>query len=298
MTIEIWAATPTPFHQDGSLNVDGVSAQRDHLADFGIDGAFVTGTTGEFFALSVDERVAVIDAWAEERTLRISAHVGDLVLENAQMLAERAADKGFDMVASVAPFYGNAPSVDRVVGFLDDVASAAPGVDFCYYHIPGFTGLQYSLREILLEALTRVPTLAAVKFTSPDLLTYSNLREEFPDIKFYFGQDELMPAALALGAQGFIGSLYNTVGPTARRIVELFEAGRVSDAYRMHKILRETATYVGEFGGLGFIKEISGLVSAEAGPARAPWGPISQGGRAAARELVERIRRYNNGEFD
>ncbi|MCX6358230.1 MAG: dihydrodipicolinate synthase family protein, partial [Armatimonadetes bacterium] len=59
------AAVHTPFHSDGSLNLGLVSSQSRRLAAGGVRGVFVTGTTGEGQSLTVDERCAMAEAWAE-----------------------------------------------------------------------------------------------------------------------------------------------------------------------------------------------------------------------------------------
>src|SRR5450432_1286220 len=53
----IWAATPTPFLPDLSLNVGGFEKNLRHWIDeLLVDGFFVGGKQGEFFSMSVAER--------------------------------------------------------------------------------------------------------------------------------------------------------------------------------------------------------------------------------------------------
>jgi N-acetylneuraminate lyase len=49
------AATHTPFHADGSLNVAAVASQAAHLLKTGVSAVFIGGTTGESASLTVDE---------------------------------------------------------------------------------------------------------------------------------------------------------------------------------------------------------------------------------------------------
>ena len=53
-SVEIWAATPTPFDDRGALDLAVVPAQVAHLQATGVFGAFVAGTTGEFPTLTVE----------------------------------------------------------------------------------------------------------------------------------------------------------------------------------------------------------------------------------------------------
>src|SRR5258705_11814021 len=59
------AATHTPFHSDGSLNLGGVEKQAAHLLANQVTTVFIGGTTGESSSLSLDERHALARRWTE-----------------------------------------------------------------------------------------------------------------------------------------------------------------------------------------------------------------------------------------
>ena len=50
------AAPFTPFHGDGSLNLNVIAPYARHLKANGVGGVFVAGTTGEAASLSLGER--------------------------------------------------------------------------------------------------------------------------------------------------------------------------------------------------------------------------------------------------
>jgi N-acetylneuraminate lyase len=286
-SVEIWAATPTPFDNRGELDLGVVPAQLRHLQATGVFGAFVAGTTGEFPSLTGEERQALVSEWAAQRptSLRLGAHIGATQLGQAQQLAAQAESAGVDMVASVAPFYGKA-SLDRTVSWLADLAQAAPNTPFCFYHIPSMTGSSLRPSEVVSLAVSRIPTLRAVKFTDPDLLEFAVTRAVAPDVRVYFGRDELLPAALAFGADGVIGSLYNGLAPVARAVIRAFAAGRTTEAFDLHQPFRATSAAADAHGGVGFIKELMNELGPSAGVCRPPWGPIDAAGRAVVERLA------------
>ena len=53
------AATHTPFHEDGNIDLGKIEAFAERLVRDGVQGVFVCGTTGEFSSLSVEERMQV-----------------------------------------------------------------------------------------------------------------------------------------------------------------------------------------------------------------------------------------------
>jgi N-acetylneuraminate lyase len=290
--LEIWAATATPFDADGELALDMVKAQAQHLSENDVDGAFVAGTSGEFPALSVEEREELLDTWAAHRPegLRLGVHVGHLDLRQAQRLAAHGETLGVDMVASVAPFFGES-RVDRTVRWLAEVAAAAPRTPFCLYHIPAMTGSRASPSELVARAAREIPTLAYVKFTDNDLLAFDETRAAAPKVRVFFGRDELLPSALAFGAEGVIGSLYNGLAPVARAVAAASAQGRHALALDLHGVFREIARAADQHGGPAFVKELMNRLGPDAGVSRPPWGPLDPDGLAAVEELVPLVKR-------
>src|SRR6185295_8538480 len=87
------AATHTPFHADGSLNLDVIEKQAAHLLANGVKFAFIGGTTGESHSLALDERRALAQRWREVAhgsELKVIVHVGGNCLADARTLAAQA----------------------------------------------------------------------------------------------------------------------------------------------------------------------------------------------------------------
>jgi 4-hydroxy-tetrahydrodipicolinate synthase len=83
---EIISAIPTPFAEDGKLNLPALRTNLERLEPL-LDGVFAAGTTGEFLALSDDERIAVIEeALAVFGPARVVAHVGAAATHQAVAL--------------------------------------------------------------------------------------------------------------------------------------------------------------------------------------------------------------------
>jgi N-acetylneuraminate lyase len=290
--LEIWAATPTPFDTEVRLDVSVIPEQAAHLAAAGVYGAFVTGTTGEFAALSTEERREIVEAWAKARPegFGVAAHVGGTDLGQATELASHAEAHGVDFIASVAPYYGDAPTIELLVGHLRAVAAAAPSTPLCYYHIPSMTGVKHRPSDVVARAAAEIPTLRGVKFTDGDLMEYDRTRSSAADVRVYFGRDELLPAGLAFGVDAVIGSLFNGLAPVAHRVVEAFDRGEHALAFELHRPFRDIATVSERHGGLGFVKELMNSLSPDCGRPRTPWGPLGERDAAAVATLLPGLR--------
>ena len=58
----------TPFHDDGSVNLEEYTRLSEYLAEAGLKGIFVCGTTGEFVNLTLEERKSLLQAAAVSYT--------------------------------------------------------------------------------------------------------------------------------------------------------------------------------------------------------------------------------------
>jgi len=268
------AAVQTPLHPDGTLNLAAVEEQAKHLVRHGVTDAFIGGTTGECSSLTLAERQALAQRWlavARAVPVQVIVHVGAHCLPDAQALAAQAQQLGARAVAALAPSYFKPADVTALVDFMADLAAAAPELPFYYYEIPTMTGVTVSPSEFLDRAAERIPNLAGLKFTSSNLMEYQlcrHLRDEAFDA--VFGFDEMLLAALALGARGAVGSTYNFAAPIYQRLIAAFHAGDLAAArreqFRAVRMIRVLARY----GFMAAAKVVMGLVGVDVGPARLP----------------------------
>jgi N-acetylneuraminate lyase len=102
------AATHTPFHSDGSLNLAVVETQAAHLLANGVNRAFIGGTTGESHSLSLAERRALTERWMDVTKgsdLKVIVHVGANCLGDVRDLAAQAQALGAEAISALTPSY-------------------------------------------------------------------------------------------------------------------------------------------------------------------------------------------------
>ena len=268
------AATPTPFHADGSLNLDAVEPLAELLAKSGVAGVFIAGSTGESHSLTVDERIALTEMWsrvAPQHKLKHLVHVGHNCQLDACRLAAHAAEVGADAVSCAAPCYFKPATVEQLVDFCAPIAAAAPSVPFYYYHIPMMTGVALPMADFLREGKRRMPTLAGMKYTHNDLMQFQEVvRLEGGAFDVLFGHDEMLLAALALGARGAVGTTYNFAAPIYHEVIERYEAGDFEAARAAQARSVRMIRQFGEFGFLAATKQAMKLLGVDCGPVRPP----------------------------
>jgi N-acetylneuraminate lyase len=161
--------------------------------------------------------------------------------------------------------------VDVLIECCREIASAAPGLPFYFYDIPGFTGVQLSMPEFLKRAPDRVPTLAGLKFTNPDLVAYQScLRVRPGEFDIAWGLDECLLAALAVGAVGAVGSSYNFAAPIYHRLMDAFLRGDMKTARAEQQRSLQLIDLLAAVGYMGAAKAVMGILGVDVGPARLP----------------------------
>ncbi len=267
-------ATHTPFHPDGSLNLTAVERQFGHLLACGIRTVFVAGTTGESASLMLDERLQLAGRWLEiarGTAMRVVVHVGSNSLREARTLAAHAQQHGAAAVSALAPSYFKARDVATLVAACAEIADGAPELPFYFYDIPALTGTNYAMPEFLAAAKERIPNLAGIKFTNSDQMAYQLcLRADGGAWDVPWGLDEMLLAALALGARGAVGSSYNFAAVIYQRIIAAFARGDLAAAqaeqFRSVQLIQMLARH----GYLGSAKAVMGWLGVPVGPVRLP----------------------------
>ena len=287
------AATHTPFHADGSLNLAIVEKQAVHLAASGVGFVFIGGSTGESASLTVQERQELAERWfaiTRGSDLRVVVHVGANCLTDSRALAAQAEKLGAVAISALAPSYFKPRSLEVLVDCCASIAAAAPQTPFYYYDIPALTGVSFSMTDFLQCAPEKVPTLAGLKFTNPDLMAYQLcLRAGGGQWDLPFGVDEHMLGALAMGAQGAVGSGFNFAGPIYTRLLAAFARGDMEAArteqYRGVQLIQLLASH----GYMGAAKAAMTMLGVDVGPARLPNVSLDAAQTATLRTQLEAL---------
>ncbi len=272
-------AVLTPFDATGALNLAAVEWHAALLANDGVAGVFVGGTTGEFSSLTQDERLALTTRWAavvKGTPTRLVVHVGANCLADAKQLAVHANALGADAIATVAPSYVKPKSLDVLIQWCAELASAAPDTPFYFYDIPHLTGVSFPMADFLEQAPARIPTLAGLKFTNLDLMTYQRvLRVGGGRFDVLYGFDEQLLAAVVLGARGAVGTSYNFAGPLYNRLLKAAKANDFATARAEQYRGVELIALLQRYGFLPAAKELMRLRGVDLGPVRLPHAPLS-----------------------
>ncbi len=286
------AAPPTAMRADGSVDLDTIERQAEALVSGGVRGAFVCGTTGESMSLTTAERLSVAERWCAvaPEDFAVIVHAGHTCLSDSLEIAAQAQECGARAVGAMPPFFFRPADVDALVAVGAEVAAAAPGLPFYYYHIPGMTGVYLKMADYLPAAARAIPTLAGMKFTYEDLMDFHRcLALDGGRFNMLFGRDEILLSALVLGARGAVGTTYNLAAPLYLRVIEAFERGDLETARAAQHRAAEFIAVLARFGVIEATKAAMKLTGIDCGPVRPPLRPVEGERLDALREALEGV---------
>ena len=282
---EVLTAIVTPFHEDGSIDVDGFRGLCEHLLDNGSDGIVVTGTTGEAPTLSDDERLTLYAAAVEAVGGRgtVVAGTGTYATAHSVHLTEQAHELGVDGFLVVTPYYNKPPQR----GIVAHVAAVAAATDkpVVFYDIPSRVVVDAEPETI--SQIAEIPNVRAVKQAKPSLDAARHVVACGLDL--YAGDDDLILPFLEVGGVGGVCVHTHVVGPRVKEMITRFRDGDVDGARALDEELRPAIDILRVQSNPIAIKKALQLLGHEVGGLRLPLVEADEEETTAIRNCLERL---------
>ena len=268
----IYAPLPTPFDEEGGLDLSALRRNLDAWARSPLDGLVLCGSNGELPFLEPQERVLVTrtvrDHLGDRFPLVVGAHLP--TTRGTLDLADRLADAGADALLLLPPHYfkGDPEGIRR---YFTDVADRSP-LPVMLYNMPANTGV--NLGTDLILSLAAHPRIPAVKDTGGDITQLTALCARRPEgFSVFCGSGNYYLPALAVGAQGGTLAVANLYPGACDALRRAFREGRTEETRDLqHRILGISEALTRRFGvpGLKALMDRKGLYG---GPCRLPLRP-------------------------
>lgn len=286
----VLTAMVTPFHRDGSLNLDGARRLAKWLQDNGNDGLVVAGTTGESPVLTDDERLSLFEAVISAVNIPVIAGTGTNDTAHSIHLTKEATALGAAGVLVVTPYY-NRPSQAGIEAHMRAVAGAT-SLPVVLYDIPVRTGRKIST-PLLLKLAREVKNVVALKDAAGNPAESALLMSQAPGgFELYSGDDNLTLPFMSIGACGVIGVATHWCAEDHQEMFAKWEAGDVVGARKVNARLLESFAYeTGDENPNPLpSKVMMNLLGLEVGEARLPMGPPPAGLEERARKVLDNLR--------
>lgn len=200
-------AIPVTPYRDSTVDLDTYQSLLRRLADHGVRVIAPNGNTGEFYALSPEERRLLIRASRDAVGADAAMVVGvGLDVRTAIEDAMYAQDLGVEMAMIHQPVH---PHVSRE-GWLDyhvAIADALPEMGFVLY-----VRNTYTDGELLRRLADRCPNVIGIKFSLPNPVTFASARRIAGADRFAWLAGLAEESAISYashGADGFTSGLVN-----------------------------------------------------------------------------------------
>ena len=287
MTFEgIHTPVITPHREDGSIDRDAFAAQVEHLVAAGVHGIINGGSTGEYYAQSMAERLEMASLARDLTRGRVPLMVGTVAirLEDSIAMAEHAAKIGADSILVGSPPYSVPTERENALNAL--AIDRAADLPVMLYNYPGRMGV--GMGEEFLDRVGRSANFCGIKESSGDINRVHLLARDYPHIGMSCGMDDQALEFFAWGARSWVCGGSNFL-PAEH--LALYQACVVEgDFARGRRIMSALLPLmrVLEQGGkfIQCIKHGVEMAGRHAGPPRPPLKPLNKDDKRQLEQCV------------
>lgn len=272
----IYIPVITPFTKERELDLPSFRNYIKVMAESGIHGLVINGTTGESPTVTWDEVEQLVKA-AKETLSSINSSVPIVVGTGTNDTAstvkrtKMAADLGADAVLVVTPYY-NRPTE---AGIYEHFRMAAEvGVPVMVYEIPARTGVKVSIE--MMKKIMNLDGVIGLKDSTNDLELMTELVRTGSK-PILCGDDTFFYDMLTKGATG---GMMASAGVSPKRFLEVytrFVAGEKEEAYQIYTELLPFIRHLFEEPAPAMLKHLlakEGIISSD--QLRLPLMPASE----------------------
>jgi 4-hydroxy-tetrahydrodipicolinate synthase len=222
----------TPFDADEKLDLASYQNLLRFVMSGGVDGLILLGTAGEFFSLTTEEKIQLIDLTVAEvgDELPVCVGVGHSGTGIAADLARYAAAHGAAAVLIPPPYYY--PSSEA--GMVRHFTAVASAVSVPVMIYDGGGGISVPLA--VLDQVTRAcPNVTLIKASVLDVAKFSSMRRQLGDrVSILCGDEVMLLPELASGAVGMATAAGNVLPKQSTEVCQLFLAGQREEARALY----------------------------------------------------------------
>ena len=224
-------ALPTPFGDDGNVDVAAFEQFCDRQIRAGATALVVCGTTGEAPTLRPAEHATLIQiavAVAHSR-VPVIAGAGSNSTAHAIELTRDAEAAGADAILSVVPYY-NKPTQTGLYEHFRAIAQSS-GLPIILYDVPSRTVC--GLADETIVRLAEMPNIIGLKDATGDITRPARLRSLVgTDFRLLTGDDATALAFFAQGGNGCISVTSNVAPGLCRNMFLACRQGQITSAQR------------------------------------------------------------------
>ncbi|MBQ0751368.1 MAG: dihydrodipicolinate synthase family protein [Roseovarius sp.] len=287
----IYTPVITPHREDGSIDRDALAAQIEYLIAAGVHGLINGGSTGEYYAQSLEERLEMASFVREVIGDRLPLIVGTVAirLPDSISMAEHAARIGAAALLVGSPPYAVPTERENALNAL--AIDRAADLPIMLYNYPGRMGI--TMGEEFLDRVGRSRNFCAIKESSDDINRVHLLARDYPHIQMSCGMDDQALEFFAWGARSWVCAGSNFLPAEhialwrACAVEGDFDKGRriMSAMMPLMRVLEQGGKFI------QCVKHGCEMMGQYAGPPRPPLRPLNKDDKRQLEQVVRVLKR-------
>lgn len=278
------------YDKQGNVSEEATKELGNHLYNKKVKGLYVGGSSGECIYQTLEERKETLRIVAENLRgkLTLIAHVGAPSTRDSVILAQYAAELGYDALSAIPPIYFKLPE-NSVYNYWSKIMDATD-LPFIIYNIPQTTGFDLSIS--LLQKLRNNPKVIGVKNSSMPVMDIERFKAAAGENFIVFnGPDEQFVAGRLIGADGAIGGTYGVMPELFLYADEFVKTNDFVHAREIQTKINDIIISLCSLEGSMYaaIKAILALQGVSIGGVREPLENIHEGDLEAIHQIKNQI---------
>jgi 5-dehydro-4-deoxyglucarate dehydratase len=282
----------TPFHDDLSLDIEGLRHNLTKLMNHPVAAVVAAGGTGEMYSLTPSEHAQVIETTVEivSGKAPVIAGVGFNQALAVEM-AKRSASAGADAVLALPPYYPQADE-EGLLEYYRSIGDAAElGLLIYSRDWANFSPAQV---ERLAE---KIPTLVAWKDGQADLRRLQMIIDRVGDRLYWIGGagDDMVPGYYSIGIRTYTSSIATVAPKLSLAIHDAAAKGRgeVLSQLMSDCVIPLYALRARRKGyEVSAMKAMMDMIGLRGGPPRPPLPQVRDEEREELRVILEKWKPY------
>ena len=217
----IFAVLVTPFTKSDKVDEKILRKHVRYLIDKGkVHGLIPTGSTGEFTALTDDERTLVAEIVIEEAKGKVPVVVGTAAVATKDMVrySQNAQNQGADGIMVVPSYYCHPDS--REIYEHYKTLSQSVSIPIVLYNNPSTSGVD--MQPELVARIAQLDNVSYIKESSGDMTRVAAIQKLTGNkLKVFCGCDTLTLEMFLIGAAGWVSAPANIIPQQCAKLFEL-----------------------------------------------------------------------------
>jgi 4-hydroxy-tetrahydrodipicolinate synthase len=289
MKIEgVYVPVVTPFDAKGEINYDNLTKVINRCLDAGVAGIVSCGTTGEYYAMTTEERVKVMQHTAAVAKGRAQLVAGCNAgsTRDAIGFGVVSREAGYDSVMLAAP-PTSLPQQHELAAHFAAIAEGS-GLPVILYNYPARAGVEIGME--CLDLLADRADIIAIKESSSDFSRFLALRSRYEGrITIMCGSDDQAADYFYWGVRSWLAGTANVL-PAEH--VAVMNAALAGDQYKARDLFDKILPWVQEMESGSYNQKAKlgiGHFGIECGSVRQPLLPVDPAVAANYLQILKQV---------